>query len=284
MTIEDFWLENYRHLLHAVEDSIVPLSLITVPPGDHADGIKWSPHFFSGFLLNYEGTVLWLTAGHILDKLCELIRAKGRVVRAAFADRGPHNMESGLGTPVPLEGILKGREYCCENNQLRDIAAIPLSSMQLRLLKESPARAIPEVAIGWHPKNYDLLFVLGFPNEQKAFNKKRVPGGFNVGYRAVMPMLPLELVRETPRGTRPAGDFSFAKILSRRGSVSGEPIEIVDIDGMSGGPVFGLREVRGVARLEWVGIQSGWYRDHDIVSFTNAATVLRRLKRDARSA
>jgi hypothetical protein len=157
--------------------------------------------------------------------------------------------------------------------------------MQYRLLSESPSRAVPECVMGWHPRNYSLLFVLGLPKEHKEFRKSQTDYGFKMRFRAVLPMLPLEFVGETSRGTKPEGDFAFAKIMSRAGKIAGVPSEIRDIDGMSGGPVFGIRNVRGAARLEWVGIQSGWFPDDDIVSITCAASFLRRNRpRRSRSA
>ena len=55
---------------------------------------------------------------------------------------------------------------------------------------------------------------------------------------------------------------------------------VVDINGMSGGPIFGLKYVDGKLKYQVIGVQSGWYQSKRIITacpFSSFGQALRNL-------
>jgi len=67
--------------------------------------------------------------------------------------------------------------------------------------------------------------------------------------------------------------------FGRMKSQSGNGTSVLDIDGMSGGPVYGVKKVNGDLKYWVIGIQSGWYRTQRVACFCLLAGFLLELKR-----
>jgi hypothetical protein len=144
-----------------------------------------------------------------------------------------------------------------------DYAIWFLDPLTVQQLKKGGVQPLDERAWADDPSaEYDVLLLVGLPAE----------GSEHVGgarFSVKPTLIPLEMC-PPPSTSEPLGpDVRTARLMQGEG-----PQAVRDIGGMSGGPIFGLRNVGGAMRYFVAGVQSAWYRESRIVKFYGARRFL----------
>jgi len=212
-----------------------------------------TPFTTSGFIISVRGIWLLVTAGHILSDL-EDAKAKGqRLTNLALDDtwsptaRHPNMF-------FDFDGAPKHHVYNKENGE--DYGVICLRNNVCDLLKANGAEAIDELA--WKvalPGDFDRYFLLGTPDELIDVD---TVGGLHV--KRPLVMFEVERTDSPPEclATFPRIYYRMSKHIV---DANTRADELTDIDGMSGCPLIGLKQMPDRTLRYWIiGVQSGWYR------------------------
>jgi len=221
----------------------------------------------SAFVVDVLGVWLLMTAGHVLRTLREEYPRLGVMTsRFELQDRFAGSSFSGhAGVPFHFDSTM-----CMELDETwGDFGLVPLDALTVSQLKTGGVVAIEESTWSTCPLDeYVQLLLTGVPSE----TVKHEPGQMVLRHT----LIPLELcpLDEQP----PAGRVGKFKARLLQDDI--DLAKLDDIDGMSGGPIFGIRDVDGLARYFLVGVQSGWLRPSRIVTFSAASPVLEQLRTD----
>jgi len=212
-------------------------------------------YFASCFVVEIEQHWLLVTAGHVISEIQE-----ATVRGAIFSDFNLHDKLAGNTFPfsVPIPFDVKDWAVLDGDPQGADYAAAPLSNLIAQNLLVGGVRPIEESVFGTAPfDQYPHWLLSGTRNESF-----EVVGGRDTLKLTLIPLAP----SAAPEGMTDSGEGSkvFAKMLSRPDL---DAVQVTDVGGMSGGPIFGLRENNGETRYWLLGLQSSWYPDSRIVCF-----------------
>lgn len=193
-----------------------------------------------------------VTAGHILQDLDELIDSgKREIVNAHIVDTFAINTVSSV--PIPFDYPDSDRFYINDDDLGLDCGFIYLEPGIRRLLEANGIKALDENVWLLHADSYDSYALLGFPAEltHSEFGNSATGMGHQIKLNLIM--TPIRKLSEQPDNT--------AKVLLPRFYAKlHDKLPLNDIDGMSGGPIFGFKLENGGLRYWLVAIQSGWYR------------------------
>ncbi|TPI80436.1 hypothetical protein [Mesorhizobium sp. B2-8-9] len=200
---------------------------------------------YSGTLMRVDGTVLWLTAGHIIRELEEALDSPDvtfdeTVLADAFGEAFLSEK------PVPIDLRSSWRMFRDDDSLGLDFGAIVIHPHHERLLLANNVRVLEEA--NWnrqHTVNFMGYVMLGLPEE---FTSAKLPEN---GLATLSPtMFPVQRLAEVPAGHGKEYPRLTARIHER--------IPLKSAKGMSGGPKFGFAETaEGLAH--WVvALQSSW--------------------------
>jgi hypothetical protein len=212
-------------------------------------------YFASCFVVEIEEHWLLVTAGHVINGIREAV-AKG----ATYSDFNLHDKLAGNNFPfsVPIPFDIEDWVVIEEYPEGADYAAAPISSIIVRNLQAGGIRPIAESIWGAEPfDQYRYWLLAGIPDESY-----EMMGTRHTLKLTVMPLIPA--LRPSSLIDSPSENRVFAEILTQPQLDS---VFVTDIKGMSGGPIFGLKESNGVLRYWLIGIQSSWYPDSRVISF-----------------
>jgi len=222
-------------------------------PGSSASDTK--KYFASCFVVEIEQHWLLVTAGHVISGIHETI-AEG----AIYSDFNLHDRLAGntfpFSVPIPFE--VDEWVVIAGGSDGGDYAAAPISTLIVQNLQAGGIHPIEESVFGAMPfDQYPHWLLVGIPNESYEYVDNR-----HTLALTVVPLAPAE----APENVVVTSDESkiFGKMLSQP---TLDAVNVTDVRGMSGGPVFGVRGVDGQARYWLIGLQSSWYPDSRIVCF-----------------
>ncbi len=113
----------------------------------------------------------------------------------------------------------------------------------------------------------DMHVMLGFPLENREPLRKTIGTVTHESLRFGTPLLPLEEIDDPETYSLDAPYDRFcARIVSREGSFEDQSIFLLDINGMSGGPIFALKFRQDSCDFQLVAIQSCCNGDGDIIA------------------
>jgi hypothetical protein len=262
---EDDAVRNSQAMLRRTGRHFLLLTFVTtLPSGEQHRETR------SAFVADVLGNWLLITAGHIIKKLrhdypAAGLSAGGFVLHDRFAGSSFHPAQ---GVPFHFEP----NRCLAVDEPWGDYAAIVLDEMTVRQLRVGGIEPIHEDMWGPDPAaGYDRLLLLGVPTEAVAHFSTRM----EVAYA----LIPIELCDAPVMVTPLHPDIATARIIP---TPDGRE-QIQDIDGMSGGPIFGVKVINGSPAYFITGVQSGWLRDLRIVTFSAATPFLERIKEFALS-
>lgn len=205
----------------------------------------------SCFVVEVRGIWFLVTAAHVIRDLI-LLRTQGaEITQWRLEDQATGKFSQG----VPFD-FDPDRWIVIDDDELgSDYAAFPLSDLYQRQLVAAEIHPLDESA--WlleGSEKFDVLFMLGIPKESVR------EGSPPVIKLVIIPMDPCD----SPAGHPRKPDRQYAKL---RAPGPAEPPGVQDIDGMSGGPIFGLFVRQGAVSYRLLGIQSAWFAASRIVSF-----------------
>jgi len=275
---DDWWRRSNvcRHFSHDLGRAAVPLLVVWDRGQEHQTEI------FSGFLVLHGQRLMWMTAGHVIEHLREVVSSGVRVGAAKWLDSWSRREE--MSVRVDLPSTLS--HSISVNNSSLDYGVIGIRQNTASLLLAN--RAVrPFTEDMWVvPDTLDLIgrYAVGFPaslvetSEQKARTKIR---GFVAGTLKVLPFAQLD---------RPEHD-EFDEFWSDPDAIYGELLGYsdeqgladVEVPGMSGGPIVGVSQAGDVADFWLVGIQRSWKPDRRLIRaepFRKVRPLLDRLSTD----
>jgi hypothetical protein len=191
----------------------------------------------SGFVIEYRGEWLWITAGHLLNDLDnELPRIGRRILQSQFI--AGWNPNEGTVQHIPFEYGTRVKYYVVDDDEGTDLGMVHVSDVLKLALSE--AGVVPLRNLSLPEQAYEQYLVHGLPSKEQRLDIEE--SAYHIDYVAsVMPVT----FRVFPLTTE-SGGFAFTK---RRRFIASVPAEVplTTIDGMSGGPIYALtRETNGI--------------------------------------
>lgn len=263
-----------KHEVHPAVGQVLPLNEIrgSIPCMSIVYEIDGSHRLLvaSGSLLEEQGELFWLTAGHVILEI-ERLRDEGRIRAARWQDGGH--------PPLPAQ-INDWSRIAVDDPQADcGIVAIPgLHAEGLRKQEHFKAFSLddcleitsPEASAIAHSRSSKSLFVFGYPQEWATITSKGTLDSRHAIEVSVRPVqIPLLNVARRDDVERQAGpsegafwraDSLFA-MIPRREAVRIEEDLLNSIKGVSGGPVI---LVHGYRRY-LIGTQTAWLPKHRVV-------------------
>ncbi len=210
---------------------------------------------FSAFVVELGGRWFAISAGHIFRDLKEAV-AKGALISGWQIDDSIVSAKPQQAYPIPLD--LDKDVLCLYNDVLGiDYAYIELGPLTIQALSKEGIRAIPQSL--WEAEDisrFSLWLLVGTPAQ---FAELEADKPIVKNHATIQ----LERVNEVPAGFI---DSEFKRLYAKIhfDSVVGQESGF-NIEGMSGGPIFGLLSSTSSDQYDYrlIGIQSKWNeRDH----------------------
>ncbi|MBO6724295.1 MAG: hypothetical protein JJ911_01360 [Rhizobiaceae bacterium] len=192
--------------------------------------------------MDVEGQCFWLSAGHIVEEIAELLDSPGTTVTALIAD-----IFSPGGSTHAIPFVLNRNELAfIHDTELKlDFGLIPIRDNYLRMLRSNGTEVLTKK--NWqsqHTIEFHSYSLLGIPAQLAGATDS---GGFRLGLTLV-PITNVELVD---------AEGEAAGYHRLRGRISADMGSLESIKGMSGGPLLGFNH-SDPPRYWVVGIQSTW--------------------------
>ena len=221
------------------------------PESSSAEGVFC---FSSCFVVEVERRWFLVTAGHVINNIKT---ALDRGVELSGWELQDHAAGHSFVPGVPFPFDVKDWIVIEDEYRGIDYAATLLSDLLVRNLVAGRIQPITEIA--WGPvasEDCENWLLVGIPRETiSAQGAKHV---------ARLTLIPLDPVGPPEEARKTAENKLFGAIRTNPVLDGGA---VRDIDGMSGGPVFGTKSVDGVLRYWAIGIQSSWYELRRIACF-----------------
>jgi hypothetical protein len=218
------------------------------------DGLPYDrgQYFASCFVVVVEAVWILVTAGHVINDIRKAVDAG-----VSVHDFNLHDKLAGHSYRFPVPYDFDLNDWAVIESDGADYAAAVLSEMIVRNLDAGGIRPIGENAWGSEPfDQYPVWLLAGIPDESLAVVDERTV--------LKLTLMPLKPTTAPAMANDAPGTKVYAKLISQPGLDS---VTIHDIEGMSGGPVFGLRA--GAERFHYwlIGVQSTWYDVSRIACF-----------------
>jgi hypothetical protein len=219
----------------------------------------------TGFLLQRRGSVVWATAGHVINEVRRLLALEEGESQLHWIDGC-----KGMAVPgVPVHdrsGVRTGSGL--DGGGSLDFGYVEISGFDFHNLAANRDLKVIDDA-GWSPEaelNSDSFILLGYPYSWAQGHVARVKASVLASeITAKLSSLPVELV-DCPSGSRHKEIYHeptalFGRI--RRFTEGGD--QPPSVEGMSGGPLFGLQDLGDQVRYQLVGTQRSWDPDERII-------------------
>jgi hypothetical protein len=210
----------------------------------------------TGFLLYHRETLLWVTAGHVVNKIRGILSNPGNdVLRMRWLD--------GCEIPGAESVMVHNRDLMMfsASEQGMDFGVVALTGLdQANIIKGGRVLVMTEqVWKNLHLAQPEGYYIVGYPQEWLEIEQERLDDRLVRGSATVnLACVPVERI-ELPTDAQPASFWNdpeafYGRILPFADDPTGQPGSIV---GMSGGPVFSIeRDPDGKLRYRLFGIQS----------------------------
>jgi hypothetical protein len=219
----------------------VSLSCVQHPQGSE----EMQVHVFSGFVMDVAGEWFYVTAGHILRDIRIALEAGSTFDIWRFGDQTAGNKFKD--TAVPYGFKLDDWFVLEDERSGLDYAIVHIGGLYRQQLEAGGISALGKSAWSDNVAEHDHWALVGIPKETVVYDGKTV-----ISARFVM--TPLLQTDEVPQFANQRAENQFyAKLADDTESM------VADIVGMSGGPVFRLKNTDGTWKYNVIGVQSGWY-------------------------
>jgi hypothetical protein len=205
--------------------------------------------FVSGFVMEFGGNWYWVTAGHIVEEI-EIVLSRGKAESFRLIDTYGNAVDH---NPIPFDFPSAWKTSCYDKKEGLDFAAVRLGPLERQALERNGVRPVTEAE--WRAADhlgYGEYIMLGLPTDcvKVKANADTVFGRADPSliHAAQLSPVPPHFITPSPR--------LIASINSHWPDG--------DIDGMSGGPVFGMDMATG--KTEVVAVQSHWRVDERIIA------------------
>jgi hypothetical protein len=207
----------------------------------------------SGFVMEAKGHWFLVTAGHVLEGIEKIVEAgEEGILQSHLIDFfGPETTHRTL-VPIQYRDIPKYYEY--DDARGTDFGILHLRELfRLNLRKNGIVPVDRRMWASDATSDCDCYFMIGLPTElMKRPSIDRIPGtGASLDLRVAL--IPVYKSNDDSSGLRSRHKPMFV------GTIPPEHAGVVDIKGMSGGPIMGVRRLPdGSGIYAVVAIQSAW--------------------------
>lgn len=249
----DWWQSKVsaETLLKQFKRHIIPLLVA----GYIGNDFKYN--VYSGILLDHAHTMVWLTAGHVVDELKQLLSSTFKLTKMIWMD--DYNVGEAEGVSLHRKDMPM-KSWC---NDGLDIGVILPSILDVGNIERNQ-NVFPITAEIWRnlvQANPEGYFAIGFPRPWSNYSQKPIAyDKIHHSITANLACLPLSISQpplefaDDPRWSDP--EAFFGKILP---FTDNPKFEIDDLKGMSGGPILSVeRDPDGRIRYRLVGIIQSW--------------------------
>lgn len=205
---------------------------------------------FSGFVVELGSDWLVVTAGHIFDELKKAVDGGAKLTNWSVDDSAVSTSPQPP-IPIPLD-IDTDVFFLHDEVQGMDYAMLVLP--QLACLALAAQGIVPVRQSQWSTKDlpeFNTWLLVGIP-----FEATKMPFGAPQIEKYIV-TVKVDRLADRPEGFL---DTAFARLYAKVdfSSIGDNGPTITDIEGMSGGPIFGLRGTRDDFEYRLIGIQSSW--------------------------
>ena len=208
-------------------------------------------HVFSGFVVDVAGEWFYVTAGHILRDIRKAVEAGSTFDVWRLGDHTAGNRFNNTAVPYAFE--LDHWLVLEDSSAGLDYATVHLGGLYRQQLEAGGVVAIAKDAWSDHIADYDHWALVGIPSETVSYDGKTI-----IAARVVL--APLTPAEAPPLAEQKAQNQFYAKLADDSEQF------VKDIVGMSGGPLFMLRNSDGTWKYSIIGVQSAWYPSARIVA------------------
>lgn len=225
----------------------VSLSCVQHPPESEAMRV----HVFSGFIVDIAGEWFYVTAGHILRDIRLAQEAGSTFDIWRLGDQTAGNKFNDTAVPY---GFDLTSWFVLEDQQAGlDYATVHLGGLYRQQLEAGGVAALARNAWSDHLAEHDHWVLVGIPTETVAYDGKTI-------ILAKFVMTPLHPSDAPPLAEQKVLNKFYAKLADESENF------VSNVVGMSGGPVFELKNTNDVWKYSVIGVQSGWYPNARIVA------------------
>jgi hypothetical protein len=215
----------------------------------HAEN-QVQPFFRSGFVMEFNGRWYWVTAGHILEEII-LSQQQPEMVLETFRLVDHYGSKVIDKNPIPFNFEQAWKHY--ENNDSTglDYGAVELGKLEQLNLGQNGIKVLPMAL--YHEaieKEWDEFFMYGLATDSISIKKTSYEMEIDVRATSHPSLIHIEKFDGDLSKVPPTQFLRFYGKLSENWPTG-------EIDGMSGGPVFGWNDQTGEYAV--IAIQSGWF-------------------------
>ncbi|KAA0090997.1 hypothetical protein [Burkholderia gladioli] len=205
---------------------------------------------FSGFVVELGSDWLVITAGHIFDGLKQAVKGGAKLTNWSVDDSA---VSTAPQPPIPIPLDIDADVFFLHDEVPgMDYAALVLPKLACRALVEQgivPVRQPEWSTEGLEGFNTWLLVGVPFQTTKMAFGAPQI--------EKYIATIKVDRLTERPEGFL---DTEFSRLYAKIdfSSIGDNGPTITDIEGMSGGPIFGLRGTPDNFEYRLIGVQSSW--------------------------
>lgn len=248
-------IERLKEFHHWISRHLVSLGLV-YHHVDESGKIVGGPFFTacSGFIMSFGDAWYLITAGHVLsgkdglDALCASprVRIDETFLIDFFGKEAKHK------DTIPFD--YKESVHFGEDKDGLDWGFILLNPNVRKLLEANGVIAVKEVnwMLQHQVKNFFAYLMLGIPSESVKPGPELGRGSAVIG-QAANALLAIKKLDDIPEGVEATKNKRFIGEITNLGDID-------SIEGMSGGPIFGLAQVSGKIYYWVIAVQSRWYK------------------------
>jgi hypothetical protein len=221
---------------------------------DTAQDFDIQAFVISTFLISVRNFWFLVTAGHTLEALKTRLQSGRRILKSHLLD-GTSGMTGSIPFDLNLSKIFHidrdGNDYGLIS--LRPLFSQSLMQGGIRPLTERHWTDIPELA--------DDYYLLGFPEQAQIIKMTSNDNGGKISTDLGVPLIALQRIFTPPEALKSPAERFYAKvpIIQIPEEIKGKNASLTDISGMSGGPIFGVKQIEQNKLRYWIiAIQSGW--------------------------
>lgn len=221
-------------------------------------------HVFSGFMTSIQGEWFYITAGHIIEFIRQSIE-KGDTFecwRLSDATAGGKFAEMA----VPFDFNIDEWAVLYVENEGIDYAVTPITGLYKKQLEAGGVTPLAENSWGSHADDHEQWALFGIPSETVEHDGETV-------ITAKYVMVALHRTAAPTLAEDKANNQFFAKLTNNSEHA------VKDVDGMSGGPIFGLTRIPSGWRYGVIGVQSGWYGSDRVVAACPISSFIQELEK-----
>ena len=228
-----------------------------------------SQHYlYSGILLEYKGSLLWLTAGHVIDNIDSVLKHPSFKVSTM---RWLDDYDTPEAGSIPINySNLDMRSWTTQNIDFGVINIALLERQCLKANKETIA-INSEIWRNLNQASPEGYYIVGYPRAWNNYSEKRLEGNkilksiwTNIACIPLLPIAPPSNTNDDPFWN---SDGAFYGQLINYPDM--EDFQIETISGMSGGPIFTIeRTPNSQFAYRLAGLQSAWKPESKIIRGT----------------